>query len=422
LVFTPDSNANYISTNVVNRASGVSRTLLQQGHQDLPGLGEVMLNEIRLQGVFNGGANRNATLNGKPLMFVNNLSGGAPTLRLDATQTGAFQYTYNVDMDLILYHDFVIEGDGNANFRIGGDMRSFDPASGVRKRGASIVTLTGHNNFTGPAIVDGGAIVLSGTDAALDGAAEVQIKAGARLTMQDGLIRTERFDVSQGVFEFLGGTLQANEVVGSLANSVGTVVVGAAPQTVAVSGNYVQSGGTLTALVDGHLTGPSSTIMSVAGLAQLGGTLFIDFDGTSPFPVGSSLRLLHAAGGITGAFSQVQMSMLPAGSQWAVEYGQNSVTLSRLANAFNSADFDFDGDIDGADFLAWQRNVGTVGPMGDANADGAVNALDLNVLKAQFGQPAPSLPASQPVPEPAAVLMCVAALLVTLGRRRVTVR
>ncbi|MBA3485438.1 MAG: sulfatase-like hydrolase/transferase [Pirellulales bacterium] len=423
LVFPINNVADYKSTNVINRATGIPRDLLALGNQDIPGLGEVMLNEIRLEGAFNGAANRKATIDGKALLFARNLAGKAPGLRLDATQApGAINYTYHVDLDMILYHDFVIEGDGNANFNIGGVMRSFDPVSGVTKRGTSTVTLAGHNTFTGPAIIEGGRVIINGVDAAIDGAEEVRVQSGGRLSLQNGLIRTDRFDASQGTFDFLGGTLQAQQIIGNLANSVGTVVAGAEPPAVTVSGNFVQTGGTLKTLIDGHLPGPTSTIMSIAGQAQLAGKLALDFDGTSFFPVGSSLRLLHAVGGIAGTFSQLELSMLPAGSQWSVTYGPNAVTLSRLANAFHSADFDSDGDVDGADFLTWQRNLGSAGPLGDANADGLVNASDLAIVKLQFGT-APqatsqSNAATQLVPEPSTLALGAGVALAGIAAKR----
>jgi hypothetical protein len=54
-----------------------------------------------------------------------------------------------------------------------------------------------------------------------------------------------------------------------------------------------------------------------------------------------------------------------------------------------SADFDADGDVDGADFLTWQRGVGTTTgatrAQGDANGDSAIDALDLEAWKSGFG-------------------------------------
>jgi autotransporter-associated beta strand protein len=52
-----------------------------------------------------------------------------------------------------------------------------------------------------------------------------------------------------------------------------------------------------------------------------------------------------------------------------------------------SADFDYDGDVDGSDLLVWQRGVGTLNALrkdGDANGDGAVNAADLAVWRQQL--------------------------------------
>ena len=81
-----------------------------------------------------------------------------------------------------------------------------------------------------------------------------------------------------------------------------------------------------------------------------------------------------------------------------------------------NADFDGDGDVDGADFLVWQRGQGTTGAgatraAGNADGDTDVDAADLAIFKSQFGQT--GLPPISAVPEPAAlclILMSVAGL------------
>ncbi len=86
------------------------------------------------------------------------------------------------------------------------------------------------------------------------------------------------------------------------------------------------------------------------------------------------------------------------------------------------ADFDVDGDVDGADFLRWQRGFGlTTGAtkgQGDADGNGAVNAADLTIWKGSFGTTA-SLAAAAAVPEPSAcALVAVGAAAWGVGIRR----
>ena len=55
-----------------------------------------------------------------------------------------------------------------------------------------------------------------------------------------------------------------------------------------------------------------------------------------------------------------------------------------------SADFDSDGDVDGADFLAWQRGSGILDAAlidGDSDGDNDVDASDLAAWQVSFGQP-----------------------------------
>jgi hypothetical protein len=89
-----------------------------------------------------------------------------------------------------------------------------------------------------------------------------------------------------------------------------------------------------------------------------------------------------------------------------------------------AADFDKDGDVDGADLLIWQSGVGlsddALPSQGDANRDRTVNADDLEIWRAQFGQaPQPGEPLVNVVAEPctggmAALIVCSIACV---GRR-----
>jgi hypothetical protein len=93
--------------------------------------------------------------------------------------------------------------------------------------------------------------------------------------------------------------------------------------------------------------------------------------------------------------------------------------LSDLAFFLQSAptgphpgDFDGDGDVDGADFVAWQTNFpkasGAVLAEGDADGDGDVDGADFVVWQTNF----PFTPgsAASPVPEPTSFMLSVAGL------------
>jgi hypothetical protein len=90
-------------------------------------------------------------------------------------------------------------------------------------------------------------------------------------------------------------------------------------------------------------------------------------------------------------------------------------------NVNPSADFNQDRDVDGADFLALQRGLGTNSgasiSAGDANRDGAVNILDMVIWKSQFAAIPPAVAAGESVPEPAGLALAVAAIA-TAARSR----
>jgi glucose/arabinose dehydrogenase len=72
------------------------------------------------------------------------------------------------------------------------------------------------------------------------------------------------------------------------------------------------------------------------------------------------------------------------------------------------ADFDDDGDVDGRDFLTWQRNYGSTAgylSVGDANHDGLVDQADLSIWQDQYGGGASQIVSSIAIPEPATGLL-----------------
>jgi beta-glucanase (GH16 family) len=91
----------------------------------------------------------------------------------------------------------------------------------------------------------------------------------------------------------------------------------------------------------------------------------------------------------------------------------DDVSFTNLDLQFN-ADADGDGNVDGADFLSWQRglglNDGTTVADGDFNYDGRVDANDLAVWRTQLGVSLSTMAAATSVPEPASLWLLISCL------------
>jgi hypothetical protein len=143
-------------------------------------------------------------------------------------------------------------------------------------------------------------------------------------------------------------------------------------------------------------TDPQHAILAADKGAQLLG------DGTPGKPATAAGRRVFFFLSDTGSFDLTAdgFKLFDAAIQWAAEEPA-------------SADFDADGDVDGADFTIWQRGLGTTGTAqpinGDANGDSNVNAADLAVWQAQFSG-APASAAVSAVPEPASAALIVSGM------------
>lgn len=81
-------------------------------------------------------------------------------------------------------------------------------------------------------------------------------------------------------------------------------------------------------------------------------------------------------------------------------------------------DHDFDGDVDGTDFLSWQRGFGsTVDVAADNNGDAIVDGDDLLFWQTNFGVSSVALTLNS-VPEPSTFALMALGILPFLGRRR----
>jgi len=109
--------------------------------------------------------------------------------------------------------------------------------------------------------------------------------------------------------------------------------------------------------------------------------------------------------------------------RYSLADGRRGIALATPITGSNSADFDLDIDVDGADFLIWQRGFGILGTatlsQGDANGDLDVDSDDLAVWGQQFGS-GPAIPSNAPIPEPTtSSLLLIAAATCIRARLRV---
>jgi hypothetical protein len=140
----------------------------------------------------------------------------------------------------------------------------------------------------------------------------------------------------------------------------------------------------------------------VSGTLKLGGTLKLSLLNSFAPAAGSEWQLFD--GTLAGAFSDFDLPSLGAGLSWDVS-GLYSEGVAAVVAGL-AGDFDADGDVDGGDFMAWQRGLSpTPGSAGD-----------LINWRANFDV---SVAAAGTVPEPAGCsLLVTAAVAGAMARRR----
>jgi T5SS/PEP-CTERM-associated repeat protein len=178
--------------------------------------------------------------------------------------------------------------------------------------------------------------------------------------------------------------VNTDEPAGALSIEIGGPTAEVAYDYVEATGDANLDGNLQLSMVNGYRPGPSDTFTILRSLTRVYGNFR---------NVGNGQRLTTADG--IGSF----VVNYGAGSP----YDPKKVILSSFQLS-KPGDFDLDGDVDGADFLRWQRGQSPT----------PLSATDLAHWKANYAK---AVPAATPVPEPATNVFAAIALLAIVGLR-----
>jgi autotransporter-associated beta strand protein len=193
---------------------------------------------------------------------------------------------------------------------------------------------------------------------------------------------------------YLNGTALNNPLAGLLPGNFFE------SQMLTVQGDLTMNGGATLAL---DIATPTALdTLNVVGTLAAAGTLSVSLTAGAPVPqLGNTFNILDF-GAATGSFSSISLPSLTAGLAWDTSALLSTGILSVVTGSSTPGDFDNDGDVDGRDFLLWQRNPG-IGNLADWQANYGAGPLVANATS---------------VPEPATLLGLLTVAAAALAKRR----
>lgn len=221
------------------------------------------------------------------------------------------------------------------------------------------------------------------------------------------------------------GTVKGDgTIIGNVVNG-GVFAPGKSPGTLNIQGNYQQQPtGSLELEIGGTASGLHDQLIVTGGNMSLEGQVTLKFvDGYLP-RAGDQFDLLSVVGGLFNSAANFSFTGLAPGWQFSQVFDGDSSKLivTSLNNAQpvpgTGADYNGDGNVNGADLAAWRIGFGAAAGAthaeGDADNDGDVEGRDFLFWQRQFGAGS----GASSVPEPATLVAGVGAILVVSHRRK----
>jgi autotransporter-associated beta strand protein len=248
-------------------------------------------------------------------------------------------------------------GAASINSAVGG-------TTGLTKSGSGILNLGAANNYSGSTTIAAGTLNVLNATGSATGSGPIAVNTGAML----GGTGFVQGDVTNG------GIVSPGVTVGTL-----------------------RLGSTFTQTADGKLNiGLASTgsydVLAVTGAATLAGTLDVSLVGGFTPQLDNAFQIITAAGLGGTSFTDLVLPPLAGNLGWHLDYGATALTLSVVL----SGDFNRDGAVDAADYIAWIKTDGT--PAG------------YDAWREQFGQTVGGGGGSNSAPEPGGLVVLLAAI------------
>ena len=242
-----------------------------------------------------------------------------------------------------------------------------------------------------------------------------QVGIGSSLSVGTLSLDGGTFELSSGkIFIDIAGILQGQgDVLGDILSN-GTVSPGNSAGILSATSSYVQNAsGSLLIEIGGTILGTEYDQLDITGTARLDGELRVQLiDGFVP-SINDVFEILKASNGVVDVFATESLPNLGDGMDWDVQYNAFGAVLEVIATF--TADFDLDGDVDGEDLTdpinGWEARYGV-------DLDGG-NFLD---WQRQFGSGVPLLASSQAVPEPNTIVLLLLGFLGLLVPRQLGFR